>query len=109
MMNDVYLNDDVDIEELCKSFIKDESTGCYKLESTLGEYIIVNSNDRSIVECGYDGLLYSWADLGYIKGWTTKSDKEELAFPHTIGNITFYTKQELIDWCMEIQKEIGLL
>lgn len=37
---------------------------------------------------------------------TTISKPDKIVFPHTIGNITFYSSQELIKW-VEYQQEIN--
>ena len=34
------------------------------------------------------------------------SEDNCIKFPQTIGNITFYTKEELIEWVVNVQKSI---
>lgn len=90
---------EVNIKEVISEAFEYEN-GLYTLKSEMNEYICVNEYDRSIEEYGYDGLVMSWIDAGYIQGYESKEERQQrtMVFPQTIGNITFYTAQELIEW-----------
>jgi len=104
-MEIVYFKPEVNIHEICKEGFNYDD-GIYTLKTELGEYIGVNVDDRSVIEYGYDALVMSWIDEGYIQGYESKADKDQrlLEFPYTIGKITFISRRELEEWVLEKQE-----
>lgn len=87
------------------------------VRSSYTYYGMLNIPEYSAAFCGCGTTLYIKTPNN--KGWHTIKcpecgkeiqlfcgrDENRIIFPQTIGNITFYTKQELIDWVLMQQDE----
>lgn len=58
----------------------------------------------NFIKTGYNQVDF---DVKVLEGCISRlNDIDQLIFPHTIGTITFYSKEELIEWIKSKQTNI---
>lgn len=108
----LYINSEVDIDKFCDGWEKLDN-GCYKLTDSFGEeFIIINPLTREIFNEGYTGFISELIDTNVvipvqqsISNKTPTRNYNTIKFPQTIDDITFYSKDDFLEW-VYINREI---
>ena len=106
----LYINSEVDIDKFCDGWEKLDN-GCYKLTDSFGEeFIIINPLTREIFNEGYTGFISELIDTNVVTVATPVEqgisntiiiptrDYNTIKFPQTIDDITFYSKDDFLEW-----------
>lgn len=100
----MYVSQKVNLEELCQGWGKDEDS--YLITDSFDEeYCRVDINTRKIEHYGYNGMLYEWMMNGLICQFPN-IDTDRMVFPQTIGDRTFYSSRELIEFVIFAQEKL---
>lgn len=104
----LYINSEVDIDKFCDGWEKLDD-GCYKLTDSFGEeFIIINPLTREIFNEGYTGFISELIDANVaivttptqqgISNEIPTRNYNTIKFPQTIDDITFYSKDDFLEW-----------
>lgn len=104
----LYVNSEVDIDKFCDGWEKLDN-GCYKLTDSFGEeFIVINPLTREIFNEGYTGFISELIDANIAvvatpaqQGISNKiptRNYNTIKFPQTIDDITFYSKDDFLEW-----------
>lgn len=104
----MYLKQSVNIDELCNGWEKEN--GYYIITDSFGEeYCSINITTREIDHYGYNGMLADWLAQGWITCNQQEATEDKIIFPQTIGDITFYSSNELITFVVSVQEKLKTL
>lgn len=93
------INPKIDIPTLCKGWKYDSANNEYTIIDSFGEeYVTINATTREFHHYGYIEMLNEWAREEIIVN-------DAIDFPHTIGNITYRSRQELEEWVIKAQEK----
>lgn len=99
-MNKMIINPSIDLKELCSWW--DDNGEEFKIIDSFGEeFVTINKETREVYNYGYNGMLSEWYNARILI--EDNNLDTTLCFPHTIGRITFYTRQELESWVLSKQ------
>ena len=104
----MYVDQKVNLEELCQGWDKDEEY--YHITDSFGEeYCYIDINTRKIDHYGYNGMISDWAIQGLITCNPQEDIEDKIIFPHTIGDRTFYSSQDLTEFVIFAQEKLKTL
>ena len=106
----LFVNSDTNIDDFCSGWEKLDN-GCYKLTDSFDEeFIIINPLTREIFNEGYTGFISVLIDTNIVTVATPVEqgisntiiiptrDYYTIKFPQTIDDITFYSKDDFLEW-----------
>lgn len=101
----LYINSETNIDNFCNGWEKLDS-GCYKLTDSFGEeFIIINPLTREVFNEGYTGFISELIEANVvipvqqsISNKTPTINYNTIKFPQTIYDITFYSKDDFLEW-----------
>lgn len=96
----LYIAKNIDIDDFFKDWSKDNDI-IYKLSDSDQNYILISKSTRMIINNGFTTLIQEWLNEGILTD--INPNKDFIIFPQTIGNITFCSSEELIDWVISKQ------
>ena len=100
----LYVKANVPIKSICSGARwQDRGESFYMEDPEFDEWIEINKTTRAITNYGFTRFV---EDLKIARFVTYEDESLILRFPHTIGDITFKSRQHLEEWVISANKTI---